>query len=195
MPFCPLYSPLENTPHKARVVCVAFVAALVAPFEMTAERRGAAAFDGAQHTLLPRGQRSRHALGETRRHGRAQCRRLPVSAAPEDDALRFGINDGVREQIQWAGGGADRAGSQAEIAGRGGQDCGDPAEVGFCGGRSRLRANGRHRRGARSAGSVASSDQRVCWREPRHGRRPLGSEVGWEGCPGNSHSRGRTCRQ
>ena len=50
-------SPLENTPHKAGVVGVAFVAALVALLEMAAERRGAAAFDGTQHTLLPHGQR------------------------------------------------------------------------------------------------------------------------------------------
>jgi hypothetical protein len=42
---------------RARVVCIAFVAALVAPLEMPAERRGAAAFDGTQHTLLPHGQR------------------------------------------------------------------------------------------------------------------------------------------
>jgi hypothetical protein len=33
------------------------VAALVAAFQVTAERGGAAAFDGAQHTLLPGGQR------------------------------------------------------------------------------------------------------------------------------------------
>jgi len=33
------------------------VAALVALFEMSAERRGAAAFDSTQHTLLPGGQR------------------------------------------------------------------------------------------------------------------------------------------
>ena len=54
---CPfaLYSPLENTPHNARVVCVAFVAALVTLFEMAAECRGTATFDGAQYTLLPHG--------------------------------------------------------------------------------------------------------------------------------------------
>jgi hypothetical protein len=33
------------------------VAALVAPFQVTAERRGTAAFDGTQYTLLPGGQR------------------------------------------------------------------------------------------------------------------------------------------
>src|SRR6266540_2161031 len=49
-------SPLENTPHNARVVSVTFVAALVALLEMPAERRGAAEFDGTQYTLLPHGQ-------------------------------------------------------------------------------------------------------------------------------------------
>ena len=44
-------------PVRARVVCVTLMAALVAPLEMAAERRGAAAFDGTQHALLPRGQR------------------------------------------------------------------------------------------------------------------------------------------
>jgi hypothetical protein len=52
-----LYSPLENTPHNARVVCVTLMAALVAPLEVAAELRCAAAFDGTQHALLPRGQR------------------------------------------------------------------------------------------------------------------------------------------
>ena len=48
-------SPLEKTPHNARVVCVAFVAALVTLFEMAAECRGTATFDGTQYTLLPHG--------------------------------------------------------------------------------------------------------------------------------------------
>jgi hypothetical protein len=48
-------SPLENTPHNARVVGVTFVAALVTLFEMAAECRGTATFDGAQYTLLPHG--------------------------------------------------------------------------------------------------------------------------------------------
>jgi hypothetical protein len=52
----PLHSPLEITPHNARVVCVPFVAALVAPLEMPAKRRCAAALDGTQHALLPHGQ-------------------------------------------------------------------------------------------------------------------------------------------
>ena len=60
----------------------------------------------------------RHAPGETRRHGRARCRRLPVPAAWRG-GLGFWINDGQREQIQGTGGGADRGGGQTEIAGRG----------------------------------------------------------------------------
>jgi hypothetical protein len=93
----PVYSPLENTPHNARVVCVAFVAALVAPLEMPAERSCAAAFDGSQHTLLPHGQglgmrpAKLVAMG-AHNVGDFQCR-----PHAEDDALGFGINDGVRK--------------------------------------------------------------------------------------------------
>jgi hypothetical protein len=42
---------------RARVVGVTLVAALITLFEMTAERRGTATFDGAQYPLLPHGQR------------------------------------------------------------------------------------------------------------------------------------------
>jgi len=45
-------SPLENTPHNTRVVCVAFMAALIAALQMAAERGCATAFDGMQYTLL-----------------------------------------------------------------------------------------------------------------------------------------------
>jgi hypothetical protein len=45
-------------PVRAGVVRVSFVAALVTPFQMTAERRSPAQLDGAQHTLLLPGQRS-----------------------------------------------------------------------------------------------------------------------------------------
>jgi len=41
----PFYSPLENTPHNARVVSVALMATPVTPFEMTAEDSGAADLD------------------------------------------------------------------------------------------------------------------------------------------------------
>jgi hypothetical protein len=41
----------------ARVVCVSFVATLVALLEMPAERCGTAAFNGTQHTLLSHRQR------------------------------------------------------------------------------------------------------------------------------------------
>jgi hypothetical protein len=44
-------------PVRAGVLCVPFVAALVTPFEVSAERGSPAQFDGAQHTLLPHGQR------------------------------------------------------------------------------------------------------------------------------------------
>ena len=82
---------------RARVVCVAFVATLVALLEMPAERRGAAAFDGTQHALLPHGQRlgvcpaKLVAMG-AHNVGDFECR-------PHEEAavLRLGINDGIRE--------------------------------------------------------------------------------------------------
>ena len=45
-------SPLENTLHNTRVVCVAFMAALIAALQMATQRGCAAAFDGMQYTLL-----------------------------------------------------------------------------------------------------------------------------------------------
>jgi len=51
-------------PIGARVVCVPLVAALVTSFQVTAERRGAAQFDRAQHSLLLRGQRSNMRLAK-----------------------------------------------------------------------------------------------------------------------------------
>jgi hypothetical protein len=91
-----LNSPLENTPHNARVVCVTFVATLVALLEMPAERRCAAAFDGTQHALLPHGQglgmrpAKLVAVG-AHNVGDFQCR------SHEEDGLRLSIHDGVRE--------------------------------------------------------------------------------------------------
>ena len=104
---------------RARVVRVAFVAALVTSFQMAAERRRAAQFDSAQHALLARGQRGRMrpaklvAMG-AHNIGDFQCR--PHGSA----GLGFG-GGGQRQQIQGAGGGADRGRSQAQIASRGGK--------------------------------------------------------------------------
>ncbi len=94
------------------------MAALVTSFQMTAERRGATQFNRAQHSLLLCGQRSSmrlaklvavgaHDIGDfqDRPHGKG--------------GLGFWINDGQREQIQRAGGGADRGRGQTEIARRG----------------------------------------------------------------------------
>jgi hypothetical protein len=39
-------SPLENTPHKAGIISVAFVSALVTSFQVTPQGGGAAPFDG-----------------------------------------------------------------------------------------------------------------------------------------------------
>ena len=88
--------PLENTPHNARVVCIAFVAALVAPLEMPAECRRAAAFDGTQHALLPHvqglGMRPAKLVAVGAHNvGDFQCR------SHEEDDLQLRINDGVRE--------------------------------------------------------------------------------------------------
>ena len=49
---------LGTMPIGARVVGIAFVAALVTSFQMTAELCGASQFDRAQHPLLLGGQRS-----------------------------------------------------------------------------------------------------------------------------------------
>jgi hypothetical protein len=81
---------------RARVVSVTFVAALVALLEMPAERRCAAAFDGAQYTLLPHGQglgmrpaklvaMGTHNVGDFQRRSH------------EEDDLRLRVNDRVRE--------------------------------------------------------------------------------------------------
>jgi hypothetical protein len=81
---------------RARVVCVAFVPALVALLKMSAERRGAAAFNGAQHMLLPHRQRlgmrpaklvamGTHNIGDFQRRSH------------EEDDLRLRVNDRVRE--------------------------------------------------------------------------------------------------
>jgi hypothetical protein len=44
---------LGAMPVRAGVVCVPFVAALVTPFEVSAERGSPAQFNSAQHKLLP----------------------------------------------------------------------------------------------------------------------------------------------
>jgi hypothetical protein len=49
---------LGTMPVSAGIICIPFVGALVASFQMTAEYRGATQFDRAQHPLLLRGQRS-----------------------------------------------------------------------------------------------------------------------------------------
>ena len=48
----PLNSPLENTPHNARVVSIALMAAPVALFKMTTQNSGAADFDRSHHAAL-----------------------------------------------------------------------------------------------------------------------------------------------
>ena len=45
-------SPLENTPHNTGVVSVALMAAPIALFQMTAERRGSTKLDGCHDASL-----------------------------------------------------------------------------------------------------------------------------------------------
>src|ERR1700686_5080124 len=51
----PLHSPLENTPHKARVERIGggFIAARQASVAMSAQRRRAATLDGGEHFQVP----------------------------------------------------------------------------------------------------------------------------------------------
>jgi hypothetical protein len=92
-----LYSPLENTPHNARVVCITFVAALVALLEMPAERRCAAAFDGTQYTPLRHGQGLGMRPAKLVAMGAHNVGDFECRPHEEDGVLRLGINDGVRE--------------------------------------------------------------------------------------------------
>lgn len=50
-------SPLENTLHNTRVICVAFMGTLIASFQMATERGCAATLDGLQDTFLSHRQR------------------------------------------------------------------------------------------------------------------------------------------
>ena len=105
---------------RARVVRVAFVAALITPFQMTAEGRCATQFDGAQYPLLPRGQRASMRLAKlvaVGAHNVGDFQGWPHRRR----GLGFWINNGQREQIQRAGSGANRRRSQPEIAGGGRQ--------------------------------------------------------------------------
>ena len=79
-----------------RVVCVAFVAAWIAPLQMATQPSCAAAFDGLQHTFLSHRQRLGMRLAKRLAMGahnvsNFQCR-------PHKNArLLLGILDGVRE--------------------------------------------------------------------------------------------------
>jgi len=116
----PVYSPLENTPHNARVVRVSFVAALITSFHMTAEGGCATQFDGAQRPLLTCRQRASMRLaklGAVGAHDVGDFQGWPHWRR----GLDFWINNGQRKQIQRAGSGANRRRSQPEIAGGGRQ--------------------------------------------------------------------------
>lgn len=106
---------------RAGVVCVTFVPAVVALLEMPAECGGAAAFDGAQRTLLPHGHRLGMPPAKLVAMGAHNIGDFQRGPHEKDGALLLGINDGVREEIQWAGCGADGTGSQAKVACRRGK--------------------------------------------------------------------------
>ena len=82
---------------RARVVCVTFVAALVALLDMPAERRCAAAFDGTQHTLLPYRQRLGMRMAKLVAMGAHNVGDFQCRPHEEDSGLLLGINDGARE--------------------------------------------------------------------------------------------------
>ena len=116
----PLYSPLANTPHNARVVRVSFVAALITSFHMTAEGRCATQFDGAQDPLLPCRQRASMRLaklGAVGAHDVGDFQGWPHWRR----GLGFWSSNEQREQIQRAGSGTNRRRSKPEIAGGGRQ--------------------------------------------------------------------------
>ena len=106
---------------RARVVCVAFVAALVAPLEMTAERRGTATFDGAQYPLLPHGQRFGMRSAKLIAMGAHNIGDFQCRSHKEAGDLLWRINYGIGQQIQRARCGAHGAGGEEKVACRGGQ--------------------------------------------------------------------------
>jgi hypothetical protein len=79
-----------------RVVCVAFMAALIAALQMAAQRGCAAAFDGLQHTLLS--HRQRLAMRLAKRLAMSAHNVSDFQCKPHENAgLLFGIVDGIRE--------------------------------------------------------------------------------------------------
>ena len=101
-------------PIGARIVCVAFVPALVTALEMSAQGGGAAGFDGAQNTFLRRGQRGSVRLAKLLAVGTHDVRDFECRPHREPGGLRLRIEDGIREQIQRAGRGADGSGRQPD---------------------------------------------------------------------------------
>jgi len=95
----PPHSPLEKTPHNARVIGVTLVATLVTSFQMAAERGRATQLDIAEYPFLPWRQRGRMRSAEllaVSAHdiGDFQCR-----PHRRGSGLGFGIDDGQWQQI------------------------------------------------------------------------------------------------
>jgi hypothetical protein len=78
-----------------RVVCVAFVAALIAALQMTTERGGATAFNGMQYTLLSRRQRLGMRLAKGIAMGAHNVGDFQ-GRSHKNARLLLGIQDGVR---------------------------------------------------------------------------------------------------
>jgi hypothetical protein len=90
---------LGAMPIGAGVVCVTFVPALVTLFEMAAERRCTALFDGAQHPLLSGGQRFGMCPAKLVTMGAHDIGDFQCRPHGPDRALRLRISHGVRKKI------------------------------------------------------------------------------------------------
>ncbi len=83
-------------PVRTGVICVALVPALVTLFEMAAQRRGTALFDGAQHTLLSHRQCSGMRLAKLVAMGAHNVCDFESRPHQAETSLGLWILDGVR---------------------------------------------------------------------------------------------------
>ena len=120
-------SPLEKTPHKAGVVRVAPMGAVVTLLEMAAENSSPADLDRGHGAALRRGERSAMLMTIGFAVAAKHIRHLKLWAihVPELEVLWWsglGLRSNrLREQIEWAGGGAHLGSGDTQIAGRGSQ--------------------------------------------------------------------------
>src|ERR1700730_2245571 len=123
----PSHSPLEKTPHKTGVISVALMAGVVTLLEMAAENSSPADLNRGHGAALGRGERSAVLLTIGFAVAAKHIRQLKLWAihVPELEVLWWsglGLRSNrLREQIEWAGGGAHLGSGDAQIAGRGSQ--------------------------------------------------------------------------